>query len=250
MAEIRDLIARVDRPGYQVLIKALVYTANENRLRDIGSQVSLIVGNGGQTNLGGFTTLPRSSQNNNGSGSGNGSSFTSVISANGQVVVFKSRASNLSSTSDTNGATDLYAHDLQSGMTTLVSVNSQGNNSGNGETVPGDGDNPVVSDDGRFVAFDSEGGSLLAGPPQMSGGYLVQVSSQRNEADAQAAYRVLQHKFPAVLGSRAALVKRADLGDQGVFYRAAVGPFATPDEAFQFCTNLKSAGGQCVVQRN
>lgn len=72
MAEIRDLIARVDRPGYQVLIKALVYTANENRLRDIGSQVSLIVGNGGQTNLGGFTTLPRSSQNNNGSGNGNG----------------------------------------------------------------------------------------------------------------------------------------------------------------------------------
>ena len=72
MAEIRDLIARVDRPGYQVLIKALVYTANENRLRDIGSQVSLIVGNGGQTNLGGFTTLPRSNQNNSGSGNGNG----------------------------------------------------------------------------------------------------------------------------------------------------------------------------------
>src|SRR6266566_7988987 len=72
MAEIRDLIARVDRPGYQVLIKALVYTANENRLRDIGSQLSLIVGNSGQSNLGGFTTLPRSTQNNNGSGSGNG----------------------------------------------------------------------------------------------------------------------------------------------------------------------------------
>jgi sporulation related protein len=99
------------------------------------------------------------------------------------------------------------------------------------------------------VAFDSDGGSLLAGPPQMSGGYLVQVSSQRNEADAQAAYRALQDKFPAVLGSRAPLIMRADLGDR-VFYRAAVGPFATPDEAFQFCSNLKSAGGQCVVQRN
>jgi len=72
MAEIRDLITRVDRPGYQVLIKALVYTANENRLRDIGSQLSLIVGNGGQSNLGGFTTLPRSSQSNSGSGSGTG----------------------------------------------------------------------------------------------------------------------------------------------------------------------------------
>jgi hypothetical protein len=74
--------------------------------------------------------------------------------------------------------------------------------------------------------------------------------SQRNEAAAQAAYRVLQDKLPAVLGSRAVPIKRADLGDKDVFYRATVGPFATPDEAFQFCTNLKSASGQCVVQKD
>jgi hypothetical protein len=29
-----------------------------------------------------------------------------------------------------------------------------------------------------------------------------------------------------------------------------VGPFGTPEEASQLCGNLKSAGGQCVVQRN
>jgi cell division protein FtsN len=34
------------------------------------------------------------------------------------------------------------------------------------------------------------------------------------------------------------------------FYRAAVGPFDTADEASQFCATLKAAGGQCVVQRN
>jgi SPOR domain len=83
-----------------------------------------------------------------------------------------------------------------------------------------------------------------------SGGYLVQVSSQRNEADAQASYRALQGKFPTVLGSRAPVIKRADLGDKGVYYRAMVGPFGSPDEASQFCGSLKSAGGQCVVQRN
>jgi hypothetical protein len=82
------------------------------------------------------------------------------------------------------------------------------------------------------------------------GGYLVQVSSQRNEADAQASYRVLQGKFPAVLGSRSPLIKRADLGEKGVYYRAMVGPFGSPDEASQFCGSLKTAGGQCVVQRN
>ena len=82
------------------------------------------------------------------------------------------------------------------------------------------------------------------------GGYLVQVSSQRNEADAQASYRALQGKFPTVLGSRSPLIKRADLGEKGVYYRAMVGPFGSPDEASQFCGSLKSAGGQCVVQRN
>ncbi len=83
-----------------------------------------------------------------------------------------------------------------------------------------------------------------------SGGYLVQVSSQRNEADAQASYRALQSKFPAVLGSRSPVIKRADLGDKGVYYRAMVGPFGSSDEASQFCGSLKTAGGQCVVQRN
>ena len=83
-----------------------------------------------------------------------------------------------------------------------------------------------------------------------SGGYLVQVSSQRNEADAQASYKALQGKFPAVLGSREPLIKRADLGEKGVYYRAMVGPFGTPEEASQFCGSLKTAGGQCVVQRN
>ena len=73
MTEIRDLIARVDRPGYQVKISALVYTANENKLQDIGSQLAIVVGNAGGTNLGGGTTLPNTSTTS-GSGSGSGNS--------------------------------------------------------------------------------------------------------------------------------------------------------------------------------
>jgi hypothetical protein len=83
-----------------------------------------------------------------------------------------------------------------------------------------------------------------------AGGYLVQVSSQRSESDAKASYKALQGKFPAVLGSHSPLIKRADLGDKGVYYRAMVGPFGSSEEAAQFCGNLKTAGGQCVVQRN
>ena len=87
-------------------------------------------------------------------------------------------------------------------------------------------------------------------PAAASGRYLVQVSSQRNESDAQASFRALQNKFPQVLGSQTPIIKRADLGEKGVYYRAMVGPFGTSEEAAQFCGSLKSAGGQCVVQRN
>jgi hypothetical protein len=86
--------------------------------------------------------------------------------------------------------------------------------------------------------------------PSAGGGYLVQVASQKNEADAQASYRALQNKFPAALGSRPPVIKRADLGDKGVYYRTMVGPFGSTEEAAQFCGNLKSAGGQCVIQKN
>ncbi len=79
--------------------------------------------------------------------------------------------------------------------------------------------------------------------------YLVQVSSQKNEADVQASYRALQNKFPAALGSRPPVIKRADLGAKGVYYRTMVGPFGSTEEAAQFCGNLKSAGGQCVIQK-
>ncbi len=93
----------------------------------------------------------------------------------------------------------------------------------------------------------------IVAPPSSNagtaGGYMVQVSSQRSEADAQASYRALQGKFQAVLGSHSPVIKRADLGEKGVYYRAMVGPFGSPEEASQFCGNLKTAGGQCVVQR-
>jgi hypothetical protein len=80
------------------------------------------------------------------------------------------------------------------------------------------------------------------------GSYLVQVSSQRSEAEAESAYRGIQSKFGSVLGSQPHTVRRADLGTKGVYYRAMVGPFASRDEAVRVCSSLKQAGGECVVQ--
>ena len=79
---------------------------------------------------------------------------------------------------------------------------------------------------------------------------IVQISSQRSEAEAQAAFRGLQAKFPTNLVVVQLLVHKADLGAKGTYYRAMVGPFANAGEAAELCSSLKAAGGQCLVQRN
>jgi sporulation related protein len=81
-------------------------------------------------------------------------------------------------------------------------------------------------------------------------GSYVQVSSQRSEGEAQAAFRSLQAKFPDQLGGRQSSIHKVDLGAKGTYYRAMVGPFANATEASQLCSSLKAAGGQCLVQRN
>ncbi len=83
-----------------------------------------------------------------------------------------------------------------------------------------------------------------------AGGYAVQVTSQRSEADAQAEFRTLRAKFPTQLGGREPIIRRADLGAKGVYYRALVGPFASADQAAELCSKLKAAGGSCLVQRD
>lgn len=90
-----------------------------------------------------------------------------------------------------------------------------------------------------------------AAPPAASatGNYVVQVSSQKSEADALGSFKVLQTRYPQLLGSYKASVQRADLGDKGIFYRALVGPFATRDDATNLCTALQAQGGTCFVTR-
>lgn len=79
---------------------------------------------------------------------------------------------------------------------------------------------------------------------------MVQVSSQKSEADAKASYKTLQAKFPSQLQNRSAIIRKADVSGKGTFYRAQVGPFSSSDQANEFCKSLQAAGGQCVVQRN
>jgi hypothetical protein len=99
-------------------------------------------------------------------------------------------------------------------------------------------------------ANETASASPVASPAATGGGYTVQVSSQRSEEEAQSSFRDLQAKYPNVLGGRAPIIRRADLGAKGIFFRTMVGPFASADEATELCSNLKAAGGSCLIQKN
>jgi Tol biopolymer transport system component len=87
----------------------------------------------------------------------NGASHNPVISGDGRYVVFRSSASNLV-TGDTNGQQDLFVRDRQAGTTTRVSVAS-----GGGQATGGASDEPAITADGRYIAFQSDAADLVTG---------------------------------------------------------------------------------------
>ena len=93
------------------------------------------------------------------------------------------------------------------------------------------------------------GASGIAGEAS-SGGYTVQLASERSAAAAHTSFRALRAKFPNQLGGSEPIVRRANLGVKGTYYRAMVGPFASMESAAGMCKTLKAAGGNCVIQRN
>jgi Tol biopolymer transport system component len=78
------------------------------------------------------------------------------VSADGQVVAFSSWATNLVP-GDTNFEWDVFVHERASGVTERVSVDSSG--------IEADlwSDEPSISGDGRFVAFESAATNLVPG---------------------------------------------------------------------------------------
>ena len=87
--------------------------------------------------------------------SAGGLSEDPVMSANGRFVAFHSFSSDLVLL-DLNGRRDVFVRDLQNGTTTLVSVNLSGTGTGNGTS-----ERPTISDNGRFVVFESDASNLV-----------------------------------------------------------------------------------------
>lgn len=78
------------------------------------------------------------------------------FSADGRHVVFESFADNLVP-NDTNGTSDAFMHDMLTGATRRISVNSQGAEA-NGLSM-----SPALSADGRYAAFISRATNLVPG---------------------------------------------------------------------------------------
>lgn len=89
-------------------------------------------------------------------GQGNGGSWSPAIAAGGRYVAFVSGSSNLVQ-GDTNGQEDIFVHDLQTGATTRVSVDSSGVQANASSEVPS------ISEDGRFIGFDGPSTNLVSG---------------------------------------------------------------------------------------
>jgi Tol biopolymer transport system component len=88
-------------------------------------------------------------------GQGDGSSYAPAISADGRYVAFVSDATNLVKDKDTNGAMNIFLHDTETGKTELVSTGKDGLGGNN------DSHAPVISANGRYVAFVSDATNLV-----------------------------------------------------------------------------------------
>ncbi len=97
------------------------------------------------------------SVNPDGTAAGNSRSLSPLITPDARYVLFRSRATNLA-VNDTNGMSDVFLRDLALGRTILLSINREGNGTGNSFSG-----NPVMSADGSTVLFETYASDLITG---------------------------------------------------------------------------------------
>jgi Tol biopolymer transport system component len=96
---------------------------------------------------------------------GSGDSWTPILTPDGRYVLFSSLANNLVLNATSNALPvslaphlNVFLRDRTSSRTTLVSANLAGTGGGNGDSLP-----TAISDDGRFVLFESGASDLVSG---------------------------------------------------------------------------------------
>ncbi len=137
----------------------VVFSSSAINLAAVSSSVNNIFAR----NLSSNTTAVVSAQTNSSTVTGNSDSFFSTDSGNvrsisddGRYVVFEGRATNLTATTDTNVANDIFVRDLVALTTKLVSIRTDGASTGNNVS-----ESPRLSANGLFVVFRSAASNLV-----------------------------------------------------------------------------------------
>jgi Tol biopolymer transport system component len=105
---------------------------------------------------------------------GNGRSDNASISADGNLVAFESRATNLVN-NDTNGAPDVFVHDMTTDTTRRVSVRTDE------AEANGKSERPTISRNGDYVLFSSEAANLAQGPGRLDSAYIRDLAAGTTE---------------------------------------------------------------------
>jgi len=74
----------------------------------------------------------------------------------------------------------------------------------------------------------------------------VQLASQRSEEAARQSAQAIATRYGVLFGGASLEIQRVDLGERGIYYRVLV-PAASRDSASNICTNVKAAGGDCLL---
>jgi hypothetical protein len=88
-----------------------------------------------------------------------------------------------------------------------------------------------------------------AAKPDPATGYRIQIGSLRSEEAAKKAWESHLKKHGPVLSKLTLLVKRAELGKKGVYFRVQAGPLENKEAAKRICDELKRKKIGCFVVR-
>ncbi|QYO78278.1 SPOR domain-containing protein [Devosia salina] len=74
----------------------------------------------------------------------------------------------------------------------------------------------------------------------------VQMASQRSEEAARQSAQAVATRYGVLFSGVSPEIQRVDLGERGIYYRVLV-PAASRESAANICTNVKAAGGDCLL---